>query len=143
MTNNLGAGSLLDEAKRLVCNERSEHHGDTSQSFQVIAEFWQVYLRATHNTADIKVSSEDVAQMMSLLKKVRRIFGDKSNAENFIDDIGYTGIAGMFSGVQAPTHVIPMPKPESWASQTAIKPRFTGAIGLGAVDKELSNESIR
>lgn len=126
MTHNSSAGNLLDEAKRLVCNERSEHHGDTERSFKVIAEFWQVYLRAAHFDA-IVITPEDVCQMLSLLKKVRRIFGDKNNNENFIDDLGYTSIAGMFGGAPTPNVAKKMPS----------------VVDFNALDREIRNESIR
>ena len=53
----------------------------------------------THrNSGTINVTIEDVAQMMSLPKKVRHIFGDQTNLENFVDDAGFTSIAGMLAG---------------------------------------------
>jgi hypothetical protein len=89
-----------------VCNDRTEVHGETHPSFWAIAQFWQTYLRITNHNDNINVTSEDVAQMMSLLKKVRHIFGDHKNPENFIDDAGYVSIAGMFADVQPTRHVV-------------------------------------
>lgn len=101
MTDNTAAGSLMDEAKRLVCNERTAQHGDTAASFTTVAEFWTTYLRAKNRGTDpLKVDKGDVVQMLSLLKKARHLFGNGVNEENFVDDIGYTAIAGMFSGVK-------------------------------------------
>lgn len=110
----------MDAAKRLVCNERSEHHGETSSSFSYIAEFWSTYLAMTHKT-DIKVTREDVAQMLSLLKKVRHSMGDKMNAENFVDDIGYVSIAGMFAGIK-PIQAAAEPDPQRYGQGTRAEP---------------------
>lgn len=82
-----------------MCDNRSHIHGDTTESFGVIAAFWQTYLSA-RNAHPVNVLAGDVAEMMSLLKKVRFIFGDKTNDENFIDDAGYTAIAGMLNGIK-------------------------------------------
>ena len=99
-TNNIGAGAMLDAAKKIVCQERTHQHGDTVESFKIIAEFWQTYLRAVNRGMDVKVDVVDVAELMSFVKKTRFIFGDKADSENFVDDIGYVSIAGMFAGVK-------------------------------------------
>ena len=89
---------ILDAAKRIVCNERSAHHGDTGESFDDIAAMWNIYLGARGIVGSNKIARTDVAQMLALLKKIRFARGDPMNQENFIDDVGYTSIAGMFSG---------------------------------------------
>jgi hypothetical protein len=103
-TTNPAAGWILDSAKRTVCQDRTQLHGETQPSFWAIAQMWQAYLRVTHAVQkvpeEINITAEDVAQMMSLLKKVRHIFGNKINDENFTDDTGYVAIAGMFAGIK-------------------------------------------
>jgi hypothetical protein len=109
---NQPAGWILDSAKKTVCQERTQVHGETGASFNVIAEWWQNYLRVsnTHRHkvplgVNIIVDATDVAELMSLLKKVRFLFGDHNNPENFTDDVGYVSLAGMFLGIK-PTNIV-------------------------------------
>lgn len=92
------AAGILKEARDTIETKRPGIHGSAENSFQMIADLWTVYLlhkqRAT-NTSAVRVDTTDVAQMMSLLKKARAIYGDPSNADNFVDDAGYSALAGM------------------------------------------------
>lgn len=133
-TTNVGAGAILDAAKKVVCQERTHQHGDTVESFKVIAELWTTYLRATSKT-DITVTVTDVAELMSLLKKVRFIFGDKTNDENFTDDIGYVAIAGMFAGVKPVHHI-----QESIASVQARTEPNTQLVNVRALETKMRGE---
>ena len=99
-TTNIGAGAILDSTKKIVCQERTHQHGDTVESFKVIADFWTIYLSGVNHNPQVRLTPTDVAEMMSLLKKVRYMFGDKTNGENFIDDAGYVALAGMFAGIK-------------------------------------------
>jgi hypothetical protein len=92
------AGWLTDEAKRLITTERADQHGDAAESFAMIAELWTVYLAHTNKMGhgsprSVVITPRDVAEMMSLLKKARKVYGSGS-AENYIDDIGYTALGG-------------------------------------------------
>ena len=133
-TTNVGAGAILDAAKKVVCQERTHQHGDTVESFKVIAELWTIYLRATSKT-DITVTVTDVAELMSLLKKVRFIFGDKTNDENFTDDIGYVAIAGMFAGVKPVHHI-----QESIAPVQARTEPNTQLVNVRALETKMRGE---
>jgi hypothetical protein len=128
---------MLDAAKKIVCQERTHQHGDTVESFKVIAEFWQAYLRAVNRGTDpLRVGVVDVAEMMSFVKKVRFIFGDKTDSENFVDDIGYISIAGMFAGVK-PVQAMPEPEPIDWRkSQMVAKPN-TAPVNLDAMEAKV------
>ena len=137
-TTNVGAGAILDAAKKVVCQERTHQHGDTVESFKVIAELWTTYLRATSKT-DIIVTVTDVAELMSLLKKVRHIFGDKTNDENFTDDIGYVAIAGMFAGVK-PVHHVREPEPDPIRSSISMQDRHL--VNLHALETKVRGEEI-
>lgn len=86
----------------------------------MIAQFWSIYLSHVNNNSAVEINVTDVAEMMSLLKKVRFIFGDKTNDENFTDDIGYVAIAGMFAGVQP--------------IQEAIKAQERHVVNLSAIE---------
>lgn len=96
------AASLLSKAASVVSFERGNQHGGAEDSFKMIAEFWEVYLRHTHQIRHgrelaLEIRPCDVAQMMSLLKKARFVHGDPLNADNFVDDSGYTSLAGMLT----------------------------------------------
>jgi hypothetical protein len=99
----------------------------------VIAKFWEIYLGAVNGNHPIKLSVVDVAEMMSLLKKVRFMFGDKTNEENFVDDIGYVSIAGMFAGIK-PIQARAEPEPEPIKISVAALPS-TNRIDLERVGK--------
>jgi len=90
------AGKLLGSAADTVMRSRPGVHGSAENSFEMIGELWTVYLRHTRRTrTSDAITPSDVAQMMSMLKKARAIYGDVNNDDNFVDDIGYTALAGM------------------------------------------------
>lgn len=95
------AHGLMQDANRTVMKERPGVHGSAENSFEMIGELWSVYIR---HVLRIRFGKDaplsflvpmDVAQMMAMLKKARVIYGDPTNADNFVDDIGYTSLAGM------------------------------------------------
>lgn len=132
---NEAAGSILSTAQQTVCNDRSQLHGDTRESFEVIAAFWTTYLSA-RNKKVVGVTSGDVAEMMSLLKKTRHIFG-ASNEENYIDDAGYSAIAGMLTGIKiakevvdnSEDHRVITPKNQYTATEGGIRRAGIKAVG--------------
>ena len=79
-------GSCLDKAKETINGERQDTYGNPEDSFQIIADFWNVYLGNTN------IKPYDVAIMMSLFK-IARVKGQKHHKDNFIDCAGYVGIA--------------------------------------------------
>lgn len=90
------AKDLITEAARTILQSRPGVHGSAEQSFEMIADMWTVYLRHLRRVRGIDaLRGEDVAQMMTLLKKARALYGDAANRDNFIDDIGYAALAGM------------------------------------------------
>lgn len=90
------AGKLLGSAADTVMRDRPGVHGSAENSFEMIGDLWSVYLRhARRVRGNDTILPEDVAQMMSMLKKCRALYGDVNNADNFVDDIGYASLAGM------------------------------------------------
>ncbi len=90
------AAALLVEAGETVMNKRPGH-GDAENSFQMIADLWMIYLRHCRRVRGTDaIRPEDVAEMMTLLKKARKIYGS-SNRDNYVDDIGYEALAGMLA----------------------------------------------
>lgn len=90
------AAQLLSQAGITVLKERVGVHGSAENSFEMIGDLWTAYLRhARRVRGSDHVMAVDVAQMMSMMKKSRSLYGDASNADNFVDDIGYSSLAGM------------------------------------------------
>ena len=90
------ARDILVEAGKTILQNRPGVHGSAEQSFEMIGDLWTVYLRHTRRVRGTDaVQPEDVAQMMTLLKKARSLYGDITNRDNFVDDIGYAALAGM------------------------------------------------
>jgi hypothetical protein len=84
--------ATLMKAEKLVNGERGTDYGDMEATHQQVGRMWEAYL----DLPEGEISSSDVAQMMSMLKKVRARYG-KHNADNFVDDAGYTAIAAACS----------------------------------------------
>jgi hypothetical protein len=80
------AGDILRQAANLVDGDRAKAYGDMHETHRLTAQFWSAYL-------NIHVSSEDVAQCMVLLKTARARVG-KYKEDNYVDQAGYSGIAG-------------------------------------------------
>jgi len=79
----------LDQVK-----SKSKEHGDTTNSFQMMAEFWQTYIRHTSVArAHLGVEAKDVAQMMVLLKIARTAYG--KSGDNHVDEAGYAALAAL------------------------------------------------
>jgi hypothetical protein len=90
-----GAGSILSEAARIVEGVRNQQHGDKERSFVAIAIMWDAYLSA-RRVPQGRIRAQDVAHMMALMKKMRAEWGSPIR-DHFVDDAGYTGIAGELS----------------------------------------------
>lgn len=91
------ASTLMAKANHTITKSRPGLHGSAEMSFQMIADMWTVYVRhaTIARNGDSKITAVDVSQMMSLLKKARAMYGDVMNDDNFVDDLGYTALAGM------------------------------------------------
>lgn len=97
-------GELLDKSKEIISKDRAATHGEAENSFQDIADYWNVYLK--HNKLmDIGCSGItplDVSMMMSLFK-VARTDSNKLHADNWLDLVGYSAIAGEMALNSKPT----------------------------------------
>lgn len=94
------AEGILVEAIETIVKKRPGVHGSAENSFEMIGQLWGVYLThkmKAHFGDDryVNVSGVDVAQMMSMMKKARSVYGDPENADNFVDDVGYSALAAM------------------------------------------------
>lgn len=77
--------AILKEGIRLTTGDRDEVYGDPLVNMTHTAALWSAYL--LH-----KVTAEDVAHMMTLVKIARSRSGD--NADNYVDGAVYQAIAG-------------------------------------------------
>ena len=77
---------ILLEAAGLVSGDRAATHGDFRQTYALVARLWSAWL-------GVDVSTEDVLQMLSLMKKARTQHGSE-NPDDYVDDAGYVGLAG-------------------------------------------------
>lgn len=108
---NTTAVDILEDASQAVGGGR-DIHGDVDNSYSMVAQMWEVYLRhanySRHKNPSIllQIDAVDVLEMMSLLKKARFVYAIDVNRDNFADDAGYTALAGM---VAAPKQEIMKP----------------------------------
>lgn len=98
------AGKVLQTATNVVMTQRGTQHGDAENSFGMIAAFWNAYLmhvafRRTGQVIDPGIKPQDVAEMMSLLKKARKVYG-QNDPDHYVDDAGYIGLAAMLAKVE-------------------------------------------
>ena len=78
--------TILETAKRYVCNDRNNQYGAPEDSFKAIADLWAGYLGA-------EISAKDVAAMMVLFKMARVRTG-AGKSDNWIDAAGYCACGG-------------------------------------------------
>ena len=135
-TNREIAINLMTDAAKAVGKSRGPQHGDAEPSFRMIGELWSTHInhaleaRTGVKQIPIHISAWDVAQMMSMLKKARALYGDATLGEHYADDIGYTGLAGGLAGASGSTAltdavekaVIPDPPPSPPTVQEPAPP---------------------
>ena len=78
--------TILETAKRYVCNDRNNQYGAPEDSFKAIADLWAGYLGT-------EISAKDVAAMMVLFKMARVRTG-AGKSDNWIDAAGYCACGG-------------------------------------------------
>ncbi len=80
---------LIEKASNLISKDRAEDYGDAKECHQLIAHYWNSYLKHTPKSG---LRPVDVAIMMILLK-IARCRGTLKD-DTFIDIIGYSALAG-------------------------------------------------
>lgn len=78
--------TILQEAERIINGDRHDTYGEVSESFSSIARLWSAYLS---RQATVNITSEDVVNMMILLK-VSRTQGTY-HRDSYVDIAGYAG----------------------------------------------------
>lgn len=80
---------ILQQAEKIITQDRAATHGDAEDSFSSIATLWEWYM-VHHNGGPL--TAYDVAMMMSLFKHARAA-SNKDHDDNFVDAIGYLALA--------------------------------------------------
>lgn len=82
---------ILSQANDIIMGSRNTSYGQPEDNFQLIADYWSMYLvnKGKMNTV---LSSEDITIMMILLKIAR--MGGKGTVDCFIDIAGYAACGG-------------------------------------------------
>ena len=85
---------ILEAAGKCVTGGRDKEYGEPEDSFDLIAQLWEPYIRAAcvSPSADVTIRPQDVAILMALLKIARAAVSDKP--DNFVDLAGYAACAG-------------------------------------------------
>jgi len=86
------SGSTEPERVRLLKRGIDESYGPPWENLTACAQMWEAYLVAKFNQ-DIKLTAEDVAHMMQLVKMTRTFHGGY-HADNYLDNATYGAIAG-------------------------------------------------
>jgi len=82
---------ILEKVAEIVSGEREDTYGGPEDSFRLIAELWATYLSRGGDT--IRISPEDVAAMMALLK-IARLSQAPDHLDSWIDLAGYAACGG-------------------------------------------------
>lgn len=81
---------VLDEAKRVITQDRADEYGDASENFKAIADMWSTYL-------DHTLVEADVAAMMVLVK-IARIKANHTHRDSWVDIAGYSALGAEVAG---------------------------------------------
>jgi len=87
------ASEILNTAASLVSGDRNRQHGDIKAHYDALAAMWTAVLVAAGKAPDTPLDAHDAANMMEVLKIVRRYFGSV-NDDDYVDGAGYAAIAG-------------------------------------------------
>lgn len=82
----MNRSQILNEAGRLIHNDRAAVYGDNRTNHQRIANLWSVVL-------GIEVQPEQVAICMALLK-IARLVQTGSHEDSYVDAAAYMALAG-------------------------------------------------
>ena len=81
---------ILEEASRLINNDRQSDYGPPSENFNRVALGWELILGT-------EVSAEQVALCMAWLKIARLTGGGNPGDDSYIDGAGYLALAAELS----------------------------------------------
>ena len=96
-------GDILLEAHKVINGDRQDQYGNPEDSFELISDLWEAYLKpkikralAKHGMTlpaefDLNLEPRDSALMMAIFKIAREEHQRKR--DNLVDGTGYMGIA--------------------------------------------------
>lgn len=87
-----GRERILEEAIKIVTQDRNQDYGDPEDNFRDIAEFWNIFL-SSRGKINMFLTPSDVAAMMVLMK-VSRIKTSPDKKDHWIDIAGYAACGG-------------------------------------------------
>ena len=91
--------NILHEADKIIYGDREKAYGNPRFNLDSIAEFWSVYLnRKFPEVPFFKISAEDVAQLMILLKTARLIH-NPTHVDSLTDQAGYAALQHRIQGL--------------------------------------------
>lgn len=90
---------ILEEAARIVTQDRNVTHGNAEDNFAWIAGHWNWWLQDKLEPG-ASITPYDVAQMMVGFKQARAK-GNPAFHDNAIDAVGYSALAGEIAAAQA------------------------------------------
>lgn len=92
--------TMLNAAKALTCGDRNKSYGPPHDNLSDCAALWEAYLNtkaaclvSDGNSYAVRITSEDVAWMMALVKMTRS-FQPGFHYDNYVDAAAYSAIAG-------------------------------------------------
>ena len=78
----------------MITKDRQIQHGDAKENLDIIAGYWNEYLRSKYDVPPV-LNGKNVSIMMTLLKIGRISTPSAShNEDNYVDAVGYLAIAG-------------------------------------------------
>jgi hypothetical protein len=83
---------LLKKGMALTGGDRNETYGPPWENLTACAQVWEAYIGAKFG-AEFKLTAEDVAHMMQLVKMTRTFHG-RYHPDNYVDNATYGAIAG-------------------------------------------------
>ena len=88
---------ILAAAQKCVCGDRDKQYGTPENSFRVIGQLWEHYLKGKYGTGEIFILPQDVAAMMTLFK-IGRVATGHNKTDNWVDAAGYAACGGELEG---------------------------------------------
>lgn len=85
---------ILQDALKIVTQDRNKDYGDPEDNFSTIAEYWATYLHSKNLFADTgSLTATDVAAMM-ILMKCSRLATSPDKEDHWVDIAGYAACGG-------------------------------------------------
>ena len=89
---------LLHAAEVCVCGQREEDYGTPEDSFRVIGELWETYIKEKcvgDRAAEVCIVPEDVAALLALLNPGDEVLvSGHGKSDNWVDLAGYAACGG-------------------------------------------------